>query len=156
LGRIPTSWIVRQTGEPDAGNPPVWFRLGKRGFYLRRFSAERAPASARSEATNQSLGAPPPPPEELDDDPVPPEELLLLDELLLLELELEEELILAMVMVSCTGALEPKALDAVSVTITVPAEVGVPEIIPVVASIFKPAGKPVAEKLVGISVVVIW
>ena len=42
------------------------------------------------------------------------------------------------------------------VTLNVPETVGVPEIIPVVVFMVKPAGNPVAPKLVGLLVAVIW
>ena len=43
----------------------------------------------------------------------------------------------------------PPALVALSVTVEVPAAVGVPEIKPLVALTARPAGSPVAAKLVG-------
>ena len=50
----------------------------------------------------------------------------------------------------------PPALVALIVTVYVPAVVGVPEINPVLVSTVKPAGSPVALKLVGLLVAVIW
>jgi len=50
----------------------------------------------------------------------------------------------------------PPALVALIVTLNVPAVVGVPEINPVLVSTVKPAGSPVALKLVGLLVAVIW
>ena len=47
-------------------------------------------------------------------------------------------------------------LLALSATGIVPAALGVPEINPVVALIDNPAGKPVAPKVVGLLVAVIW
>ena len=49
----------------------------------------------------------------------------------------------------------PTALVALMVTLYVPAVVGVPEINPVLVSTLKPAGSPVALKLVGSLVAVI-
>ena len=49
----------------------------------------------------------------------------------------------------------PPALVALIVTVYVPAVVGVPEINPVLVSTVKPAGSPVALKLVGLLVAVI-
>ena len=49
----------------------------------------------------------------------------------------------------------PPALVALIVTLDVPAVVGVPEINPVVVFTDKPAGNPVALKLVGLFVAVI-
>jgi hypothetical protein len=49
----------------------------------------------------------------------------------------------------------PLALVALSVTVEVPAAVGVPEIIPLVLLTDRPAGNPVAPKLVGVFVAVI-
>ena len=49
----------------------------------------------------------------------------------------------------------PAALVALRVTVEVPAEVGVPEINPLVVLADKPAGKPVAPKLVGLLVAVV-
>jgi hypothetical protein len=50
----------------------------------------------------------------------------------------------------------PPALVAPSVTVEVPEAVGVPETNPVAVFTDKPAGKPVALKLVGELVAVIW
>ena len=50
----------------------------------------------------------------------------------------------------------PPALVALIVTLYVPAVVGVPEISPLVVFTVKPAGSPVALKLVGLFVAVIW
>ena len=50
----------------------------------------------------------------------------------------------------------PPALVALMVTLYVPAVVGVPEINPVLVFTVKPAGSPVALKLVGLLVAVIW
>ena len=49
----------------------------------------------------------------------------------------------------------PAELVALSVTVEVPADVGIPEINPLVELIDKAAGKPVAPKLVGLLVAVI-
>jgi hypothetical protein len=49
----------------------------------------------------------------------------------------------------------PPALDALIVTLYVPAVVGVPEINPVLVFTDKPAGNPVALKLVGLFAAVI-
>jgi hypothetical protein len=49
----------------------------------------------------------------------------------------------------------PPALVALIVALYVPAVVGVPEISPVVVFTVKPAGSPVAPKLVGLLVAVI-
>ena len=49
----------------------------------------------------------------------------------------------------------PPALVALMVTLYVPAVVGVPEINPVLVFTVKPAGSPVALKLVGLLVAVI-
>ena len=49
----------------------------------------------------------------------------------------------------------PPALVALMVTLYVPAVVGVPEIKPVVVFTLKPAGRPLALKLVGLLVAVI-
>lgn len=49
----------------------------------------------------------------------------------------------------------PPALVALIVTLYVPAVVGVPEISPVLVFTVKPAGNPVAPKLVGLLVAVI-
>ena len=49
----------------------------------------------------------------------------------------------------------PPALVALVVTVYVPAVVGVPEINPVLVLTLKPAGSPVALKLVGLFVAVI-
>ena len=49
----------------------------------------------------------------------------------------------------------PPALVALMVTVYVPAVVGVPEIKPVLVFTVKPAGSPVALKLVGLLVAVI-
>lgn len=111
---------------------------------MRRFSAERAPTSAMSDETNQSLGAPPPPPEELDDDPVPPEELLLLDELLLLELELEEELLelldelLLELLEDDELLLDDELLEA-SVTVAGALTTSLPEELPLINTAYTPA-----------------
>jgi len=50
----------------------------------------------------------------------------------------------------------PPPLVALIVTLYVPAVVGVPEISPLVVFTVKPAGSPVALKLVGLFVAVIW
>ena len=50
----------------------------------------------------------------------------------------------------------PPALVALKVTLEVPAAVGVPEMSPVTVLIVKPLGSPVALKLVGLLVAVIW
>src|SRR5437667_10157520 len=50
----------------------------------------------------------------------------------------------------------PPALVALRVSVEVPAVVGVPEMSPVVALIVRPAGSPLAPKLVGLLVAVIW
>ena len=50
----------------------------------------------------------------------------------------------------------PPELVALMVTLYVPAVVGVPEINPVPVFTVKPAGSPVALKLVGLLVAVIW
>jgi hypothetical protein len=50
----------------------------------------------------------------------------------------------------------PVVLLALSVTGVVPVELRVPEINPVAVLIDNPAGKPVAPKLVGLLVAVIW
>ena len=50
----------------------------------------------------------------------------------------------------------PVAFVADTVTDDVPAVVGVPEIRPVAVLTLNPAGKPVALKLVGLLVAVIW
>jgi len=50
----------------------------------------------------------------------------------------------------------PPALVALMVTLYVPAMVGVPEITPVVVFTVNPAASPVALKLVGLLVAVIW
>ena len=44
----------------------------------------------------------------------------------------------------------PKTLVALSVTLEVPVAVGVPEMVPVPVLTLKPAGNPVAPKLVGL------
>ena len=49
----------------------------------------------------------------------------------------------------------PLAVVALIVTLYVPAVVGVPEINPVLVSTLRPAGNPVALKLVGLFVAVI-
>jgi len=49
----------------------------------------------------------------------------------------------------------PPLLVALSVTLEVPAPVGVPEIKPATASTVRPAGNPDAPKLVGVFVAVI-
>jgi hypothetical protein len=49
----------------------------------------------------------------------------------------------------------PVLLVALSVTVEVPAAVGVPDINPLVLLTERPAGKPVAPKLVGVFVAVI-
>ena len=50
----------------------------------------------------------------------------------------------------------PPAFVADRVTLEVPAVVGVPEISPVTVLILSPADRPVALKLVGLLVAVIW
>ena len=50
----------------------------------------------------------------------------------------------------------PALLIALSDTVEVPAPVGVPEISPLVVLTDNPAGRPVAPKLVGVLVAVIW
>ena len=50
----------------------------------------------------------------------------------------------------------PPALVALIVTLDVAAVVGVPEIAPVDVLTLKPAGNPVALKLVGVLLAVIW
>ena len=50
----------------------------------------------------------------------------------------------------------PPELIALIMTLYVPAVVGVPEINPVLVFTVKPAGSPVALKLVGLLVAVIW
>ena len=50
----------------------------------------------------------------------------------------------------------PPELVALIATVYVPTVVGVPEINPVLVSTVKPAGSPVALKLVGLLVAVIW
>jgi hypothetical protein len=50
----------------------------------------------------------------------------------------------------------PAVLVALSVTLKLPATVGVPEIRPVVVFTDSPAGSPVALKLVGLLLAVIW
>ena len=50
----------------------------------------------------------------------------------------------------------PPELVALIVTLNVPAVVGVPAINPVLVFTVKPAGSPVAAKLVGLLVAVIW
>jgi hypothetical protein len=50
----------------------------------------------------------------------------------------------------------PAALVALMVTLKLPAAVGLPEMRPVVVFTESPAGKPVALKLVGLLVAVIW
>ncbi|MEO5960560.1 MAG: hypothetical protein ABIR80_15715 [Opitutaceae bacterium] len=50
----------------------------------------------------------------------------------------------------------PTALLALRVTVETPAAVGVPPIAPVVALTVRPAGRPVAPKLVGSPVAAIW
>jgi hypothetical protein len=50
----------------------------------------------------------------------------------------------------------PPELVALIVTVYVPTVVGVPEINPVLVSTVKPAGSPVALKLIGLLVAVIW
>jgi hypothetical protein len=49
----------------------------------------------------------------------------------------------------------PPALVALMVTVYVPAVVGVPEIMPLLVFTLRPAGSPVALKLVGLLVAVI-
>ena len=49
----------------------------------------------------------------------------------------------------------PPALVALMVTVYVPAVVGVPEIIPLLVFTLRPAGSPVALKLVGLLLAVI-
>jgi hypothetical protein len=62
-----------------------------------------------------------------------------------------------MVTVSVSVALPvPELFVALTVTLDVPAAVGVPEIKPVVVFIVRPAGKPEALKLVGEFVAVTW
>jgi hypothetical protein len=51
--------------------------------------------------------------------------------------------------------LDPNEFVAVRVTSSVPAEMGVPEISPVVVLIERPLGRPLAPKLVGLFVAVI-
>ena len=60
-----------------------------------------------------------------------------------------------MVNVICADVV-PVAFVALTVTVNVPPVVGVPEITPVVVSSFNPGGRPVAAKLVGLFVAVIW
>ncbi len=55
----------------------------------------------------------------------------------------------AIVIVSVADPVPPPFV-AVIVTVALPAAVGVPVICPVVGSIAKPAGRPVAPKLVGL------
>jgi hypothetical protein len=50
----------------------------------------------------------------------------------------------------------PAALVALMVTLKLPAAVGLPEMRPVVVFTESPPGKPVALKLVGLLVAVIW
>ena len=50
----------------------------------------------------------------------------------------------------------PTEFVALSATLKVPEEVGVPEINPVVVLTDTPGGSPVASKLVGLLVAVIW
>ncbi|HET7535912.1 MAG TPA: hypothetical protein VFJ90_05625 [Candidatus Didemnitutus sp.] len=50
----------------------------------------------------------------------------------------------------------PLALVAFMVTLVVAAVVGVPETSPVLLLTLNPAGNPVAEKLVGVLLAVIW
>ena len=50
----------------------------------------------------------------------------------------------------------PALLVALNDMVEVPAPLGVPEISPVAVLTDKPAGKPVAPKLVGVLVAVIW
>ena len=50
----------------------------------------------------------------------------------------------------------PPALVALIVTLDVPAAVGVPVIAPVEVLTLKPAGRPVALKLVGLLLALIW
>jgi hypothetical protein len=50
----------------------------------------------------------------------------------------------------------PVLLVALSDMVEVPAPVGVPEISPLVVLTESPAGRPVAPKLVGVLVAVIW
>ena len=50
----------------------------------------------------------------------------------------------------------PPALLALMLTVKIPTPVDVPEINPVAVSTVKPAGNPVALKLVGLLVAVIW
>ena len=50
----------------------------------------------------------------------------------------------------------PPAFVALSVMFALPGAVGVPEIRPVTVSMDSPAGNPVALKLVGLFVAVIW
>jgi len=51
---------------------------------------------------------------------------------------------------------EPPEFAAPTVTLLVPAVVGVPEITPVVGLTLNPAGNPLALKEVGLFVAVIW
>jgi len=55
---------------------------------------------------------------------------------------------------SVDGALVPLPLVAANVTLNVPAEVGVPEIMPVSVSTDNPVGNPIALKLVGLPLAV--
>jgi hypothetical protein len=50
----------------------------------------------------------------------------------------------------------PALFVALSVIVETPAAVGVPEIRPVVVFTVRPAGSPVAPKLVGVLLAVIW
>ena len=50
----------------------------------------------------------------------------------------------------------PPALVALRVTLETPALVGVPEMSPLVVLSVRPAGSPMAPKLVGLFVAVIW
>ena len=50
----------------------------------------------------------------------------------------------------------PPAFVALIVTLVLPVAVGVPETAPVLVLTLKPAGNPVAPKLVGLLVAVIW
>ena len=50
----------------------------------------------------------------------------------------------------------PPALIALRVTLVVPVALGVPVMAPLLVLTFKPAGSPVALKLVGLLLAVIW
>ena len=80
---------------------------------------------------------PPPPPDEADEVEPPP--------------------LLAALMVMTNVALpDPGALIAEIVTLLTAAVVGVPEMRPVMVFTVKPEGRPVALKLVGVLLPVIW